>query len=48
MKIEENEKINKYLDFSRELKNIWNMRVTVILVVIGAVPVDLKKKLGET
>ena len=29
VKMKENEKIDKYLDFARELKNLWNMRVKV-------------------
>ena len=27
---------NKYLDLARELRKLWNMKVTVILVVTGA------------
>ena len=27
---------DKYLDLTRELKRLWNMRVTVILIVVGA------------
>ena len=36
--IKENEKRDKYLDLARELKkeNLWNMKVTMIRVVIGA------------
>ena len=30
------EKIEKYLDMARELKKVWNMRVTLIPLVIGA------------
>ena len=44
MKIKEYSKRDKYLDFSRELKNLWNMKVAVIGIVIGAletVPKDL-------
>ena len=33
---QENEKKDKYLDLSRELKKRWNMRIMVIVVVIGA------------
>ena len=29
-------KKDKYFDFSRELKNLWNMNVTFILIVISA------------
>ena len=35
VKINENEKIEKYLDLERELK-IWNMRVTLISLEVGA------------
>ena len=35
VKIKESEKSEHYLDLSRELKKQWNMRVTVISVVIG-------------
>ena len=30
------EKIEKYLDLARELKKVWNMRVAVVPLVIGA------------
>ena len=30
------EKKDKYLDLARELKKLWNMKVTVIPIVIGA------------
>ena len=33
--LKENEKGDKYLDFTRELKKLWNMKVTVIPTVIG-------------
>ena len=36
MKIEENVKKDKYLDLARELKMLWNVKVTRISVVIGA------------
>ena len=36
VKIKESEKINEYLDLARELKMLWNMRVTVIPMVVGA------------
>ena len=36
VKLKENVKMNEYLDFARELKKLWNMKVTVIPVVIGA------------
>ena len=36
LKWKESEKKDKYLDLTRELKKLWNMKVTIIPVVIGA------------
>ena len=36
IKLKESEKRDKYLDLARELKKLWNMKVTIIPVVIGA------------
>ena len=36
IKLKECEKKEKYLDPSRELKKLWNMKVTIIPIVIGA------------
>ena len=36
IKIKENEKREKYLDLTRELKKLLTMKVTVIPIVIGA------------
>ena len=36
IKLKESEKKDKYLDLVREAKKLWNMKVTVILFVIGA------------
>ena len=36
VKFKGNEKKDKYLDFVREIKKLWNMKVTVIPIVIGA------------
>ena len=36
VKLKESEKKNKYLYFAREQKILWNMKVTFILIVIGA------------
>ena len=50
MKIKENEKRDKYLDLAREQKKLWNMRVIVITIVIGAVgtvPKGLESGLEE-
>ena len=35
IKLKECEKRDKYLDLARELKNLWNMKVTIISIVIG-------------
>ena len=34
--LKEFEKKDKYLDLARELKNLWNMKVTIVPIVIGA------------
>ena len=50
LKIEESENRVKYLDFARELKKLWNMRVTVILIVISTLdppPKGLLRRLIE-
>ena len=36
LKIKENEKIQKYLDLVREFKNVRNMRLTVIPIIIDS------------
>ena len=36
IKMKECEKKDKYLDRPRELKKLWNMQMTIILIVIGA------------
>ena len=35
-KQKESEKKDKYLDLARELKKLWNMKVTIVPIVIGA------------
>ena len=48
--IKESETIYKYLDIARELKKMWRMKVTVILVVVGAlgrISKGLEEKLVE-
>ena len=35
VKVKEREKRDKFLDLVRELKLLWNMKVTVIPIVIG-------------
>ena len=34
--LEESEKKDKYLDLARELKKLWNIKVTIVPIVIGA------------
>ena len=36
IKLKESEKKDKYLDLARELKKLWNMKMTIIPIVIGA------------
>ena len=36
VKLKENENMDKYLDLARKLKRLWNMRVKVIPIVVGA------------
>ena len=36
IKLKENEKKDEYLDLAREQKKLWNMKVTIIPIVIGA------------
>ena len=50
IKLKECEKKDKYLDLARELKKLWDMQVTIILIVIGAfetVTKVLLKGLGD-
>ena len=36
IKLKEYEKKDKYLDLARELKKLWNMKVMIVPIVIGA------------
>ena len=36
LSLKESEKKDKYLDLARELKKLWNMKVTIVPIVIGA------------
>ena len=36
IKLKESEKKDRYIDFARELKKLWNMKVTIIPIVTGA------------
>ena len=42
MKIKEKEKINKYLDFARGLKKLWNLMVIAITIVVGVLGTVIK------
>ena len=44
-KKKDSENIHKYLDLARELKNMWNITVTVIPIVHGTVPKVFEKEL---
>ena len=49
VKIKERERRDKYLYLARELKKVWNIRVTVIPIAIGVLGMILKglgKKIG--
>ena len=47
MKINEGKKMDKYLDFVRELTILWNVKVTVLLVVVEIDTKNLENRLGE-
>ena len=50
LKMKESDRINKYLDLARETRKPLNMRVTVILIILGALgtgPKDLENILVE-
>ena len=36
IKLKDSEKKDKYLNLARQLKKLWNMKVTIIPIVIGA------------
>ena len=38
--LKESEKKDKYLDLARELKTLWNMKVTIVPIVNGALGTD--------
>ena len=38
VKLKEREKRDKYPNFAIEVKKLWNMKMTVIPIVIGALP----------
>ena len=46
MKLKESEKIKNYLNFDRELKKLWNIKVKVIPVIVGVLG-TVHKSLGK-
>ena len=46
-KLKESEKKDKYLDLARELKKQWNMKVTIIPAIIGALGTVIKGLIKE-
>ena len=40
--MKESKKKNKYLDLARQLKKLWNMKVTIVPIVIGALGTTTK------
>ena len=47
VKLKESEKKDKYQDLARRQRNLWNMKVTVILIVIGALGIIHKVLVKE-
>ena len=50
VKVKENKKIDKYQDLAGVLINLWNMKMTMVPSVVGAlgiVPKSLEKRLEE-
>ena len=47
IKLKESEKKDKYLDLARELKDLWNMKVTIIPIMIGTFGTVTKGLLKE-
>ena len=43
VELKENKERDKYQDFARELKKLWNMKVTVIPTVVGVLGVVIKR-----
>ena len=47
IKLKECDKKDKYLNLARELKKQWNMKVTIVPIVIGALSEGLLKGLED-
>ena len=45
--LKESEKKDKYLDFDRELKKVWNMKVTIVTIVINELGTVTKGSLKD-
>ena len=45
--LKENEKKDKYLDHARELKKLWNMKVTIVPIALGTITIGLLKCLED-
>ena len=45
--LKESEKKDKYLDFDRELKKVWNMKVTIVTIVISELGTVTKGSLKD-
>ena len=43
VKLKKSEKKDKYLDLARELKKLWNMKVILMPIVIGALGIVTKE-----
>ena len=48
VKLKESEKKDRYLDVVMELKKLWNMKVTVIPIVTGALGTITRRLVQET
>ena len=47
IKLKESEERDKYLDLARELKKLWNMKVTIVIGAFGTVTKGLLKGLED-
>ena len=47
VKLKEIKKKSKYLNFAREVKKLWNMKVTVITIIIAALDTVTKRLVKE-
>ena len=43
IKLKKSEKKDKYLGFSRELKKLWNMKMTIMPILIGALDTSYQR-----